>query len=175
MRHPPRGILTVTSLLTHRSSAHAGEAPWEGKNALDAAFLAYANISALRQQIRPDERVHGIMEGKNWAPNGVFGDPQTQIFRLLLIVIPDNAKLRFITRAPTRNDVAELRKRVKACFELVTFSPLHVKGGYSSDCFSAAALATGCKHHVKLDHAYDDLIQNSVLGIVQQREFEPEG
>ena len=48
-------------------------APWEGKNALDAAFLAYANISALRQQIRPDERVHGIMEGKNWAPNGVFG------------------------------------------------------------------------------------------------------
>jgi len=113
----------------HGHTAHAGAAPWEGKNALDAAFLAYANISALRQQIRPDERVHGIMEGKNWAPN----------------VIPDNSELRFITRAPTRDDVVELRKRVRACFD-------------------AAALATGCKHNAKLDVAYDDLVQNSVLG-----------
>ena len=64
----------ITSFLTHWFSAHAGSAPWEGKNALDAAFLAYANISALRQQMRPDERVHGIMEGKDWAPNGVLGD-----------------------------------------------------------------------------------------------------
>lgn len=68
-----RGALTGVSFLICRFSAHAGAAPWEGKNALDAAFLAYANISALRQQIRPDERVHGILEGKNWAPNGVFG------------------------------------------------------------------------------------------------------
>ncbi|KAF9647182.1 amidohydrolase [Thelephora ganbajun] len=133
---PPRTATIGTSLakqditvkyLGH--AAHAGVAPWEGKNALDAAFLAYANISALRQQIKPEERVHGIMEGKNWAPN----------------VIPDNAKLRFITRAPTRDDVVRLRDRVIACFD-------------------AAALATGCRHHVKLDDAYDDLIQNSVLG-----------
>jgi metal-dependent amidase/aminoacylase/carboxypeptidase family protein len=66
--------MTVASLLTYRSSAHAAEAPWEGINALDSAFLAYANISALRQQLRPDERVHGIVEGKNWVPNGAFGD-----------------------------------------------------------------------------------------------------
>jgi len=72
VRYLLRGTFTVTSPLTYRFSAHAGLAPWEGKNALDAAFLAYASISALRQQIRPDERVHGIMEGKNWAPNGVF-------------------------------------------------------------------------------------------------------
>jgi metal-dependent amidase/aminoacylase/carboxypeptidase family protein len=68
------GTPTIVSSLTCRSSAHSGMAPWEGINALDAAFLAYANVSALRQQIRPDERVHGIMEGKNWVPNSVFSD-----------------------------------------------------------------------------------------------------
>lgn len=51
------------------SSAHASAAPWEGQNALDAAFLAYSAVSVLRQQIRPDHRVHGIVEGRNWAPN----------------------------------------------------------------------------------------------------------
>jgi metal-dependent amidase/aminoacylase/carboxypeptidase family protein len=50
-------------------SAHASAAPWEAKNALDAAFLAYSNVSVLRQQIKPDHRVHGIVEGKNWAAN----------------------------------------------------------------------------------------------------------
>lgn len=49
-------------------SAHAGAVPWEGVNALDAAFLAYANISALRQQIKPTHRIHGIVTGKDWAP-----------------------------------------------------------------------------------------------------------
>jgi len=24
----------------------------------------------LRQQVKPDHRVHGIVEGKNWVPNG---------------------------------------------------------------------------------------------------------
>ena len=51
-------------------SAHAGYAPWDGVNALDAAFVAYAGISALRQQIRPEQRVHGVISGRDWAPNG---------------------------------------------------------------------------------------------------------
>jgi len=42
----------------------------EGTNALDAAFLAYSGISVLRQQIKPDHRVHGVVEGKHWQPNG---------------------------------------------------------------------------------------------------------
>lgn len=43
--------------------AHAALAPWEGRNALDAAVLAYTNISALRQQLNPTHRVHGIIQG----------------------------------------------------------------------------------------------------------------
>jgi len=49
--------------------AHAGAAPWEGQNALDAAVLAYNAVSVMRQQIKTTHRIHGIIEGKNWAPN----------------------------------------------------------------------------------------------------------
>jgi len=53
-------------------SAHAGYSPWDGVNALDAAFVAYAGISALRQQIRPEQRVHGVISGRDWTPNGSY-------------------------------------------------------------------------------------------------------
>lgn len=36
--------------------AHAGMAPWEGVNALDAAVLAYTGIGVLRQQVLPSCR-----------------------------------------------------------------------------------------------------------------------
>lgn len=43
----------------HGRASHAAAYPWEGVNALDAAVLAYSNMSVLRQQLRPDWRVHG--------------------------------------------------------------------------------------------------------------------
>ena len=62
----------MTTAAADVCSAHAGYAPWDGVNALDAAFVAYAGISALRQQIRPDQRVHGVISGRDWTPNGSF-------------------------------------------------------------------------------------------------------
>ena len=53
-------------------SAHAALSPWEGKNALDAAVLAYSSIGLLRQQTRPTYRIHGIFEGEDWAPNSQY-------------------------------------------------------------------------------------------------------
>ncbi|GLB43360.1 putative peptidase family M20/M25/M40 [Lyophyllum shimeji] len=81
-------------------AAHAAAAPWEGKNALDAAVIAYSSISALRQQMKPDLRVHGIIEGSNWTAN----------------TIPDNARLTYIVRAPNKKDLADALERVKGCF-----------------------------------------------------------
>ncbi|KAI1788274.1 aminoacylase 1-like protein 2, partial [Ganoderma leucocontextum] len=82
-------------------TAHAALSPWEGQNALDAAVLAYTNISVLRQQLKPSHRVHGIFEGKGWAPN----------------IIPDYSKMFRYVRAPTRAKVEAAVPRVKACFE----------------------------------------------------------
>ena len=67
-----RNLRLVALPLTdpRRHSAHASAAPWEAQNALDAAFVAYSAISVLRQQIKPDHRVHGIVVGREWTPNG---------------------------------------------------------------------------------------------------------
>ncbi|KAI1793695.1 amidohydrolase [Ganoderma leucocontextum] len=100
--------------------AHAAAAPWEAQNALDAAFVAYAGISALRQQMRPDHRVHGIILGRDWTAN----------------VIPDYAKMRYYVRALTWAELESLRERVVACFQaagLATACKVEVKlgAGYS--------------------------------------------
>ena len=70
LKHLSINISLLTDILYHLyHRAHAAAAPWEGQNALDAAVLAYNNVALLRQQIRPDCRVHGIIEGRNWVPN----------------------------------------------------------------------------------------------------------
>ncbi|KAG6872924.1 hypothetical protein C0995_005182 [Termitomyces sp. Mi166 len=82
-------------------TAHAALSPWEGRNAQDAAVLAYNNVSALRQQLLPTHRIHGVFEGKDWAPN----------------IIPDYSKLNYYVRAPTRSELKAAVKRVIPCFE----------------------------------------------------------
>ena len=54
-------LLFISSVnVTYKGKAsHSAAFPWEGINALDAAVLAYNNISVLRQQIKPEWRVHG--------------------------------------------------------------------------------------------------------------------
>jgi len=104
---PPYSISLSGSLAMVRlqvdykgKTAHAGLSPWQGKNALDAAVLAYNNIGLLRQQIRPTHRTHGIFGGKDWAPN----------------VIPDNSTVKWFVRAPITKEVYNTAARVKACF-----------------------------------------------------------
>ncbi|KAG4434824.1 hypothetical protein IFR05_009695 [Cadophora sp. M221] len=81
--------------------AHAGAEPHNGLNALDAAVSAYTNISMLRQQIRPDERIHGVIEQGGTVPN----------------VITEFTRMNFNVRSPTIERANELLARVKLCFE----------------------------------------------------------
>jgi amidohydrolase len=67
----------------HGRSAHAALAPHLGINALDAVRLAFAGIDALRQQVRPDVRIHGIVTHGGDAPN----------------VIPERAGLKLVARS----------------------------------------------------------------------------
>ncbi|EPQ52815.1 amidohydrolase [Gloeophyllum trabeum ATCC 11539] len=86
----------------HGHTAHASASPWEGINALDAAFLAYSNVAVLRQQIKPTHRVHGVIRG---------GKDE-----LAANVIPDYTKMLWLVRAPSYAELEILRERVKACF-----------------------------------------------------------
>ncbi|KAM3932539.1 xaa-Arg dipeptidase [Leptodactylus fuscus] len=81
-------------------ASHAAAYPWEGINALDAAILAYNNISVLRQQMKPYWRVHGVIKNGGVKPN----------------IIPSYTELEFYLRAPSRKDLAELQEKASACF-----------------------------------------------------------
>lgn len=82
-------------------AAHAAAFPWEGVNALDAAVTAYNSISALRQQMTPGCRVHGVIREGGVKPN----------------IIPERAVMEYYVRAPTRTERGHLAKRIVACFE----------------------------------------------------------
>ena len=82
-------------------ASHAAATPHLGQNALDAVILAFTNINALRQQIRPDARVHGIITHGGQAPN----------------IIPDHAAALFYVRALDMAYLEELYQKVLGCFE----------------------------------------------------------
>jgi amidohydrolase len=82
-------------------AAHASADPWEGVNALDAVIQTFNNVSMLRQQIRPDARIHGIVTHGGAAPN----------------IIPEMAACTFYVRAAKLDYMWELHKRVLACAE----------------------------------------------------------
>jgi amidohydrolase len=85
----------------HGRSAHASAMPHRGVNALDGLLLAYQAISNLRQHIRDNERIHGIITEGGLAPN----------------IVPDRAVGNFYVRAANESSLAKLKPRVQACFE----------------------------------------------------------
>ncbi|NWH09362.1 MAG: M20 family metallopeptidase [Alphaproteobacteria bacterium] len=85
----------------HGLSAHASAMPHRGINALDALVAAYQAIAALRQHIKPTERIHGIITDGGQAPN----------------IVPEKASGYFLVRAHDARDLAALKKRVQGCFE----------------------------------------------------------
>jgi len=81
--------------------AHAAAYPDEGINALDAVLQTFIGINALRQQLRQDVRVHGIITDGGVAPN----------------IIPARAACYFYVRAEDLAELAMVRSRVNACAE----------------------------------------------------------
>jgi amidohydrolase len=82
-------------------AAHASMYPFNGVNALDAVMLSYSAISMLRQQIKPYERIHGIVVEGGKATN----------------VIPDSSTLSYVIRSNTKKEASRLKARVLKCFE----------------------------------------------------------
>jgi amidohydrolase len=82
-------------------AVHASVFPEQGLNALDALVTAYQAIAQLRQHIRRDARIHGIIKHGGDAAN----------------VVPDYTKGTFYVRALKPWYLEQLKARVRACFE----------------------------------------------------------
>jgi amidohydrolase len=85
----------------HGAAAHAAAAPHKGRNALDAAILGYNNVAALRQHIRPVERIHGIITDGGDRPN----------------IVPAHAAAHWYVRAANLRTLEALKARVLRCLQ----------------------------------------------------------
>ena len=80
-------------------SAHAASAPEQGINALDAALVTMTAINALREHIRTDARIHGIIAEGGKAAN----------------IVPDYTKVQYYVRAAQKSYLDGLVEKVKNC------------------------------------------------------------
>jgi amidohydrolase len=94
------GVARVTFEWEGRA-AHASVDPWEGVNALDACIATFNGVAMLRQQMRPDCRIHGVV-----AEGGIAGN-----------IIPERAVADFNVRGPSLEAMWALHRRVVACAE----------------------------------------------------------
>lgn len=82
-------------------AAHAAARPHLGINALDAMVMSFNNLNALRQVVRSDSRIHGVITHGGDAPN----------------IIPARAAGRFMVRSPDNRYLEILKSKVQRCFE----------------------------------------------------------
>lgn len=82
-------------------ASHSAVAPWLGRNAADAAMLFFAGVNALRQHVRPDTRMHGII-----AEAGVRSN-----------IVPYRSRVEFIVRSERSETMEEIMGRVIAIAE----------------------------------------------------------
>ena len=76
----------------HGKAAHAAAAPEEGINALNSLIHLFTGIDALRQHLREDTRMHGIITDGGLAPN----------------VVPEFAAANFMLRCRDRNYLSDV-------------------------------------------------------------------
>jgi amidohydrolase len=85
----------------HGKAAHAAVVPHEGINALNAVIHLFTGIDALRQHLRDDVRIHGIITDGGKAPN----------------VVPDFAAANFMLRSRDRDYLQEVVDKVRRVAE----------------------------------------------------------
>lgn len=97
-------------------ASHASSFPELGINAADALTIAQTAVGLLRQHIRPADRIHGIVTDGGDAPN----------------IVPAHTKAKYMVRAETLEELADIRTRVEHCFTagaIATGATLAITGG----------------------------------------------
>ena len=84
--------------------AHASADPEKGISALDAMINTFVAINSLRQFVKDDVRIHGIITKGGDAPN----------------VVPDYCEAQFIMRASTTKELETVRTKVYTAVEHAT-------------------------------------------------------
>ena len=139
----------------HGKSAHASINPQAGINALDGVLSMFFNMNAMRQYLREDARVHGIITNGGKASN----------------VIPDFAQCQFEIRAKTRGYLDEIRRRLIAVAEsaaAATGTTVEYRDyeNYNDEVINLKSFASVCEKH------FGEL---GIGGFVPEEEYEGMG
>lgn len=139
----------------HGKSAHASINPQAGVNALDGVLSMFFNMNAMRQYLREDARVHGIITNGGKASN----------------VIPDFAQCQFEIRAKTRGYLDEIRRRLIAVAEsaaAATGTSVEYRDyeNYNDEVINLKSFASVCEKH------FGEL---GIGGFVPEEEYEGMG
>jgi len=94
---PKALALTALDIRYRGKAAHSSMAPWDGINALDAVQLFYSGVNALRQHVRPDIRIHGVVKEGGQAAN----------------IVPDKASCLFYVRSAHRHYLDTVLDRIR--------------------------------------------------------------
>jgi len=112
----------------HGVASHAGGAPHLGRSALDGIMLMDVGVNYLREHITQEARIHCVVTSGGQAPN----------------VVPAYAQVWYFVRAPNREQVEEIYKRVL-------------------DIAKGAALMSGTSHDIEFITGCYDLLPNDTL------------
>ena len=100
----------------HGKPAHAAGDPYNGANALNGVIKLFTGIDALRQHVRTDARIHGIITHGGDAPN----------------VVPHRAAAAFYIRAGDRAYLEQLEEKVRKIADgaaLMTETTVEISSG----------------------------------------------
>ncbi len=152
---PVRGSLASSRLRVRfrGKPAHAASAPHEGVNALDAMIQFFVAVGLLRQQLRDDARIHGIITYGGAAAN----------------IIPDRTEALFSVRAPDRPYAEEALNRVIECARgaaTATGTTLEYEAipGYDAIRPNKPLAAAFARHLQSLDWPIDPLPERPRMG-----------
>ncbi|HKS71116.1 MAG TPA: M20 family metallopeptidase [Ktedonobacterales bacterium] len=101
--YPGGTCLAITQLnfAFHGQPAHSAGDPWKGANALNGVIQLFNGIDALRQHVKPEARIHGIIRHGGDATN----------------VVPHRASASFGIRAGSREYLETLVEQVRRIAE----------------------------------------------------------
>ena len=96
-----QSALVSATFTFHGETAHAGTAPWNARDALDAVMLMDAGLNQYREHLRPMTRLHRVILEGGHQPN----------------VIPKRAKIWWYFRDPTAQGAEKLFGHAKRVAE----------------------------------------------------------
>lgn len=109
-------------------AAHAAADPFNGRSALDGAMLMDVGVNYLREHVIQEARIHSVISDGGRAPN----------------VVPPEATIWYFVRAPRRDQVESIYRRVL-------------------DCAEGAALMSGTSFEVDFLTACSELLPNEAI------------